>query len=207
MWINFIDYLKDCNMKLPIILLSTLLAASLFAEDQSATTKPMTVKQEGVSYIKKLGSTLKGEIQTHMKADPTAVAAFGFCTAKATELTAEVNKELPSYASVRRTALKVRNENNAPDATDTEVMEAYVKAIEEKTFSPTDIEVVEEGNVTRVYKPLLTEGVCLKCHGENISKEIKDMIATSYPKDQAVGFKAGELRGVIVAEIKKTAQK
>lgn len=190
-------------MKLPKLLLSTLLATFLYAADKNTKTEPMSIKQEGISYIKKLGSTLKGEIKTHMKADPTAVAAFGFCTAKATELTAEVNKELPAYASVRRTALKTRNENNAPDATDTQVMEAYVNAIEEKTFSPTDIKVIEEGNVTRIYKPLVTEGVCLKCHGENLSKEIKDMIATNYPKDQAVGFKAGELRGVIVAEIKK----
>ncbi|MFT7824267.1 MAG: DUF3365 domain-containing protein [Sulfurimonas sp.] len=190
-------------MKRSTLLLSILLASSLYAADHKTATKPADVKMEGISYIKKLGSTLKNELQKHMKADPTAVAAFGFCTAKAMEITEEVNKELPPHASVRRTALKTRNENNAPDATDIKVMEAYVKAIEAKQFSPKDIKVVEEGNVTRVYKPLLTGGVCLKCHGENVSKELKEMIAASYPKDEAIGYKEGDLRGVIVTEIKQ----
>lgn len=195
-------------MKLSTLLLSTLLASTLNAGDRNISSEPKSVKMEGVSYIKKLGETLKVELQQHMKADPTGVAAFGFCTAKAAEITEEVNKELPANASVKRTALKTRNEKNNPDAIDKEVMENYVKAIEEKTFDPkNDIKIVKEGNTTRVYKPLLTAGVCLKCHGQNMSNEINEMIAVSYPKDQAVGFKEGNLRGVIVAEIKKNAEK
>lgn len=195
-------------MKLSTLLLSTLLASTLNAGDQNISAEPKSVKMEGVGYIKKLGETLKVELQQHMKVDPTGVAAFGFCTAKAMEITEEVNKELPANATVRRTALKTRNENNNPDATDIAVMESYIKEIEGKTFNPkNDIKIVEEGNTTRIYKPLLTAGVCLKCHGQNMSKEINDMIAISYPKDQAVGFKEGDLRGVIVAEIKKTAEK
>lgn len=194
-------------MKLPTLLLSAMLTTSIYAADQNASVKPENVTMEGVSYIKKLGGTLKSELQKHMKVDPTAVAAFGFCTAKAMEITEEVNKELPANAKVRRTALKTRNEKNAPDATDINVMEEYVKAIEAKTFTPKDIKVVEEGNTTRVYKALITNGVCLKCHGQNVSKEIKDMIAISYPKDQAMGFKEGDLRGVVVAEITKTTEK
>ena len=185
-------------MKLQTLLLSTLLSLSLYAAEE-----PTTVKTEAIGYIKQLGGTLKSELQKHMQADPTAVAALGFCTAKAMEITDEVNKELPAHAKVRRTSLKTRNENNAPDATDIAVMQAYVEAIEAKTFSPKDIKIIEEGNTTRVYKPLLTDGVCLKCHGENVSKELTDMIKESYPQDQAIGFKEGELRGVIVAEIKK----
>ncbi|UFH58079.1 Tll0287-like domain-containing protein [Sulfurovum mangrovi] len=194
-------------MKLPTLLLSSLLATSIYAADQNASITPADIKMEGVSYIKKLGGTLKSELQEHMTVDPTAVAAFGFCTAKAMEITEEVNKALPDYAKVRRTALKTRNEKNIADATDIAVMESYITAIEAKTFTPQDIKVVEEGNTTRVYKPLVTNGVCLKCHGQNVSKEIQEMITVSYPKDQAMGFKAGDLRGVIVAEIKKTAEK
>lgn len=194
-------------MKLSTLLLSTLLTSSLYAADANQTTEPTSVKIEGIGYIKKLGGTLKSELQKHMKADPTAVAAFGFCTAKAGEITADVNKALPSHAKVRRTALKTRNEINNPDATDIKVMEEYLNAIETKTFTPKDIKVVEEGDVTRVYKPLVTGGVCLKCHGSNVSKELKEMIASYYPKDQAVDFKEGDLRGVIVAEITKTSEK
>lgn len=194
-------------MKFSTLLLSTLLATSLYANGQNDSDKPIPVKMEGIGYIKKLGGALKSELQKHMKADPTGVAALGFCTAKAGEITLNVNKELPEHAQVRRTSLKTRSLNNTPDAIDTKVMEEYIQAIETKTFSPKDIKVVEEGDVTRVYKPLVTGGVCLKCHGQNVSRELKGMIAESYPMDKAMGFKEGELRGVIVAEIEKKSEK
>ncbi|MBD3790309.1 MAG: DUF3365 domain-containing protein [Campylobacterales bacterium] len=189
-------------MKLQTILLSALLATSLFAADQNATA-PMTTKQEGVQYIKMLGEALKSQLQAQMKADPSGMSALGFCTAKAMEITKEVNQKLPTYASVRRTALKTRNEGNAPDAIDTQVMQDYEKAIADKTFTPTDIKVVEEGNVTRLYKPLITEAPCLKCHGTQLSPDIQASLKVNYTKDQATGFTEGSLRGVIVAEIKK----
>jgi nitrate reductase cytochrome c-type subunit len=137
-----------------------------------------------------------------MKADKSAVSAMAFCTEKATDITKDVNKKLPTHASVRRTALKTRNENNLPDALDIKVMKAYEASITDKTFSVTDIKIVENGHSTRIYKPLITQKVCLRCHGSTISKEIQSMITTHYSKDKAVGFEEGSLRGVIVTEIK-----
>lgn len=198
-------------MKLTVFLLSAILSTAIFAQDNnnsSTNNKQISInaKKEGLAYIKKLSSTLKSQLQEHMQVDPTGVAALGFCTAKAMEVTADINKELPSYAKVRRTALRTRNKANTPDTIDIKIMNEYVDAIEKKKFSPDLIKVFQEGNTTRVYKPLVTEGVCLKCHGENISKELHDMILSSYPEDNATGFKEGELRGVIVAEIVKTTQ-
>ena len=163
----------------------------------------MTAKQEGIKYIKMLGGALKTQLQMHMKADETGISAMGFCSAKAEDITKEVNMKLPKYASVRRTALKIRNENNTPDALDIQVMEAYEASISNNTFLPTDIKVIKEGDTIRVYKPLVTQKVCLKCHGSNISKEIQSEIITNYPNDMAVAFKEGSLRGVIVSEIRK----
>jgi len=192
-------------MKINTLFLTALLSTSMsLASDMNTTTDAgVTVKQEGIKYIKMLGGALKGKLQTHMKADKTGLAAMGFCTAKADDITKEINSKLPKYASVRRTAMKTRNPNNAADTLDQKVMAEYEASIIAKTFLPADIKVVEEGEVTRVYKPLLTKGVCLKCHGNELSKEIQGEITTHYPKDQAVGFKQGSLRGVIVAEIKK----
>lgn len=196
-------------MKLYILLLTTLLSTTLaLALDANPTaSEVMTVKQEGVKYIKLLGGTLKSELQTHMKADKTGLSAMGFCSAKAADITKEVNKKLPAYASVRRTALKTRNENNLPDVLDIKMMKAYEASITAKTFLPIDIKVVKEGNTTRVYKPLVTQSICLKCHGSNISKKIQMQISSNYPKDKAVGFKEGSLRGMIVAEIKTVRAK
>jgi len=188
-------------MKLQTLLFSTLLISTAMAADMN-TTEPLTVKQEGIKYIKMLGGALKTELKSHMMADKTGLSAAGFCASKATKLTAEVNAKLPNYAKVRRTALKLRNDsNNTADTLDTKVMHEYIAAIEAKTFTPKDIKVIVDANVTRVYKPLITKAVCLKCHGSNISKEIKDVITSAYPHDKAIDFKEGSLRGVIVAEI------
>jgi hypothetical protein len=194
-------------MRLHTFLLSSLLATSLILASTSTATKnsktEMTAKQEGVKYIKMLGGALKSPLQTHMKADTTGLSAMGFCTVKAAKITKEVNNMLPEYASVRRTALKTRSSNNTPDELDIKVMQEYESSIAANTFVPTDIKVVKTDNTIRIYKPLVTQHVCLKCHGSNISKEINDIITTNYSQDRAVDFKLGSLRGVIVSEIKK----
>lgn len=192
-------------MKPNMFLLATLLSTTLImAIDTNTTASPeISIKQEGIKYIKMLGGILKSELQMHLRADKTGLAAMGFCTAKADDITKEINKKLPTYASVRRTALKIRNENNLPDALDINVMKDYEASIAANTFMPTDIKVVQEGTTIRVYKPLVAQGVCLKCHGNNISKEIQEEITANYSRDKAVGFKEGSLRGVIVSEVKK----
>jgi len=191
-------------MKLHTLLLATTLCLSSTMAADMNTTAPLTVKQEGIKYIKMLGGALKTELKAHMKKDPTGVEALAFCTGSADNITKEINTKLPAYAKVRRTALKVRNTTtNKPDMTDMRVMQAYQASIKAHTFTPKDIQVVKEGNVTRVYKPLVTEGVCLKCHGSHLNPQISDALKSAYPKDKAIGFKEGELRGVIVAEIAK----
>jgi hypothetical protein len=192
-------------MKINTLLLATLLSTSMtLASEINTTTPEMTVKQEGIKYIKMLGGTLKTELQKEMKADKTGVGAVTFCTTKATKITAEVNSKLPAYAKVRRTALKLRNaEKNSADVLDTKIMQEYVASIEAKTFTPKDIKVVKDGDITRVYKPLLAKPVCLICHGSKISTAIQEEITKGYPHDKAVNFEENSLRGVIVAEIKK----
>ncbi|RUM73474.1 MAG: hypothetical protein DSZ10_03185 [Sulfurovum sp.] len=179
----------------------TLLTVATLSAAQNNDILP--VKQEGVKYIKMLGGALKSELKKHLQADKTGLEAINFCATKAQAITAEVNEKLPKYAKIRRTALKVRNLANTPDDTDKKVMQSYEAKIKEGRFDPKDIEVVKVGDTYRVYKPLLAQKVCLKCHGTNIDPKIAETIKKYYPKDQATGFKEGDLRGVIVAEIKK----
>ncbi|RUM72728.1 MAG: hypothetical protein DSZ08_00380 [Sulfurovum sp.] len=183
-------------MKLKILLCSAFIAHNAMAVESNTT-------QEGVKYIKMLGSALKTELQSHMKNDPSGLEALSFCTGSAQSITQKINAKLPKYAKVRRTALKVRNHSNKPDATDIKVIQTYTKAIASKTFHADDIKTIIEGNTTRVYKPLLAQKVCLKCHGSTLSPQIKNALHSAYPKDEAVGYKEGDLRGVIVSEIKK----
>ncbi|HBD19390.1 MAG TPA: hypothetical protein DC063_04395 [Arenimonas sp.] len=45
------------------------------------------------------------------------------------------------------------------------------------------------------------EAACLMCHGDNIAPEIATRLAEHYPQDRATGFREGDLRGLIWAEV------
>jgi hypothetical protein len=176
----------------------TAMATSLWSADEAA------IKQEGVKYIKMLGGALKKELKAHMKKDPSGLEALAFCSSQADEITKSVNAKFPEGVKVRRTALKLRNAKaNKADETDIEVMKAYEAAIKEGKTIDKDLKVVDAGNAYRVYKPLVTKKVCLKCHGTHLDPKIAEGLKHAYPEDKAVGFKEGDLRGVIVAEIMK----
>lgn len=188
--------MKHLSLTATAMLLS---ATALMAQP----SEPMPVTKEGIGYIKMLGKALKTELKAHMKKDPSGLEALAFCSGSADTITKEVNAKLPSHAKVRRTALKVRNKVNTPDETDVKVMGKFEKAIAAHQLNEKSIEVVNVGDTTRIYKPLVTKKVCLKCHGSDLAPKIAEAIKSAYPNDKATGFKEGSLRGVIVAEIKK----
>jgi hypothetical protein len=155
-----------------------------------------TVKRLGKLHITSFMETLKPTLMGLMKSDPTFQTAMGGCTTMATSMTNNYNDL--SDTKVRRTALKYRNPNNKPDATDKTVMERFLASNDFK-----EPLVVEMSDHYRVYKALDIKKPCLACHGENISNDLRNMLLKSYPTDMATNFKLGEFRGVVVAKVKK----
>lgn len=49
-------------------------------------------------------------------------------------------------------------------------------------------------------EPIVTQPLCLTCHGESLPPEIATRIEDLYPDDEATGFEAGDLRGVFWLE-------
>ena len=184
--------------KISILGLSALLALSLQADT-------MGMKKEGVKYIKMLGKELKTNLKAHMKADPSGLEAMGFCAGKAQEITQAVNAKLPKGATVRRTALKLRSPANAADIIDKDMMQSYQKKADAKTLDGKDIQMAEVDGKMRVYKPLLIQPVCMKCHGDSakVSDDIQAVLTKVYPSDNAMGFNVGDFRGVMVSEFPK----
>jgi len=159
--------------------------------------KPIVIEQ-GMLHIKGFMGTLKPTLNSALRQDKTTVTAMGACSSMAMQMTNDYNNITPNV-KVRRTALKYRNPKNKPDSTDKEVMYRF-QAV--KDFKPI---AVDMGDHYRVYKPLKTKQSCLLCHGDTnqISPKIVKMIQAKYPHDLAVGFKLGEFRGAVVAEIRK----
>ncbi len=157
------------------------------------------IKESGVKYIKMLEDELKKNLVMQMKADPSGKGALEFCANAAQDITKEVNAKLPKSVLVKRVALKYRNKANKPDIIDEAIMNLYI----DKKAKLKEIMMIKTDKAYRVYKPLTVQKVCLKCHGKNVSKELKNYIKKVYPNDLAINFENGDFRGVIVAWIKK----
>jgi len=156
-----------------------------------------SIKNKGMLHIKSFMGTLKPTLMSLMQSDPTHKTALSACSSMAPKMTNDYNAVSP-YTKIRRTALRYRNEQNKPDATDTTVMERFLASNDFK--KPL---VVEMPTHYRVYKALTIKQPCLACHGTNISKDLQEMLVTKYPTDMATNFKLGEFRGVVVAEVQK----
>ncbi len=180
----------------------SLISVFAMANEANSTNPDMAVAKEGVKYIKMLGKALKQNVGKRLKEDPSGVKAAEFCSQKAKEVAKEAMKDFPKNIKVRRTSLKYRNENNKPDAVDEKILTQIETAIKNRTFKKKPV-VVDVNGTKRVYVPLIVEKACTKCHGdvEKMNPKVKEIISKAYPNDKAVGFKVGDLRGAVVAEI------
>ena len=147
-----------------------------------------------------LAAQLQGRLKSRLEAaiaQGGPVAAIGVCRDEAPGIASEVSAA--SGAVVRRTSLRVRNPDNAPDAWERKGLERFegLKAggadLATVEFSE---KVVIDGRPARRYlKPIVTMPVCTVCHGPSVAPEILAAISARYPADRATGFAQGDLRG------------
>jgi len=124
-------------------------------------------------------------------------AALQVCQQVAQPLTNTTNTELDGI-TVTRVALKVRNPENEPSDQDRQVMEKWLQVLRDEKGDVLKSEVVRNTNGSVfVYKPIFTQEVCLRCHGDSssFSDEFVSLLDNYYPNDQATGFTQGSLRG------------
>ncbi|MFT4628663.1 MAG: hypothetical protein ACI8PZ_007359 [Myxococcota bacterium] len=146
-----------------------------------------------------LASTLKGRLIEQMQAGGP-LAAVEVCGAEAQDHGARIAEE--TGVKVGRSSARLRNPKNLGPG--------WVQAwLEEHGESPLDsvepmvtTATVGGAAVTRVLKPIPVDAPCLVCHGSpaQIPDPVKAYLAETYPQDEATGYAAGELRGVIWAE-------
>ena len=149
--------------------------------------------------IKTLTETLKSELQTAMQSGgPTA--AIEVCKTRALALTQQVGHE--KNMQLARVSLKNRNPANTPNDWQTEVLQDFDHQLAQgrdiNTLTWSDTAEVDIGREYRFMKAIPTGGVCLVCHGTQISPEISQILAELYPNDLATGFNEGDIRGAFV---------
>jgi hypothetical protein len=140
---------------------------------------------------------LKLQIHIALKNDGP-VAAISACTITSPEIATTLSQDSPF--EVARTAMRVRNPENAPDPWEQAVLETFQRQLEQgadpKTLEFYETTVTKEGDkLFRYMRPIMMGEMCLTCHGSDIRQDVKAEIAKYYPDDKATGFKLGELRG------------
>jgi hypothetical protein len=139
-----------------------------------------------------LGKQLKNTIQNE-----GVPAALQYCNIAAYPLIDLLSKSY--HASIKRTSLRIRNPEDAPDSLEKILLEAYEYNIENN--QPLNENIQEYDSKYLLYtKPIMIEGaLCLACHGSpriHVSIETEDLIKSLYPDDNAMNHSMSDLRGM-----------
>ncbi|MBK6403954.1 MAG: DUF3365 domain-containing protein [Holophagales bacterium] len=180
-------------MKTLRLALAALLALPLTAAQPPS---PEALASQARGLAGNLMLSLQGELIAAMK-DGGPVKALDVCRVRAPEIAAATAAGTPWKIS--RTAFKVRNGSNAPDAWETAKLQEFRKRLAAGEEMPAleTYEVVEKNGLPtfRYMKAIGTTSPCLNCHGASLKPEVAEKVRELYPEDQAVGFSTGQLRG------------
>ena len=144
-------------------------------------------------------STLMARLLEQMKAGgPTRAVVV--CRDEAIPLTEKVAREQGGIA-LGRTSHLVRNPANAPR----DWMKPFVEKAAGRKAVDIQPVVVDLGSRVGVLRPIGTNAACTTCHGaqEKQSEALQRLLAEQYPRDKAIGFAEGDLRGFFWAELSR----
>lgn len=186
-----IHSLKLSNLLFFLLVFSSLSPVAALAQEDN--TK---LQAQGRQAAQAFASALKAELMAGLQAGGPA-EAIKVCQQKAPRIAESVSAE--TGWKIGRTSQRLRNPANAPDAWESKVLARFA-AQAAGGLKPGQLifgETIQE-NGRREYRLMIgiaTDGLCLKCHGPSLSQPVKARLAELYPRDQAIGFKAGQLRG------------
>lgn len=124
--------------------------------------------------------------------------AIDVCAHLAPEIAAAHSKE---GWKIKRVSDKNRNPANVADSADLEILAQFASATPPDSIgrwgqSP-------NGLIYTYCKPIKTGALCLNCHGpaETLTPRVKERLTELYPRDRAVGYAEGDLRGMFVVKV------
>lgn len=179
----------------PLFTAIALLAAGPLLAGPAPATAPNA--DQAKALIQQFAGTLKGELETAMKAGgPTQ--AISVCKERAPVIAADLSAK--SGWKVARVSLKPRNaKTGQPDAWEQQVL----TRLEERKAAGEPVDTLAFGAVVeqdgskqfRFMKAIPTGEVCLACHGSALSPEVAATLDRAYPGDRARGYAVGDIRG------------
>lgn len=154
----------------------------------------------------RLMSELKAELMEAMQRGGP-VAAIEVCRSRAPAIASRLAAD--SGAEVGRTALRVRNPANSPDAFERAALERFAaelaRANTDATAPPptATLELRSAAGIERRYlRAIVMQPLCANCHGTALAPDVEAAIRRQYPDDAATGFETGQLRGAVTVRWK-----
>jgi len=135
---------------------------------------------------------LSGTLMAAMNAGGP-VAAIEVCSTQASDMAERFSAD--SGARVARTALRVRNPDNAADPYEQAVLRDFGHRLLEDGQSPPEHFEASVGGGARYMQAIVMQPLCVTCHGPALSPAIEAAVRRLYPEDEAIGFAPGDLRG------------
>lgn len=190
-------------MKLLLITLLSVLVLEAVDAPKYQRVHATTLAEYAVQDLK---DTLKMNLKRVME-EEGLVDGLKFCSNNAVQITNMVGKRQPKGVLIKRVSNKLRNPSNKMDELDQTAWEyfesvkkdtgSYPKNFMSKLRSKSD----RTFNIFRFYEPLIISKACLQCHGESIQPMVNKEIQKLYSNDKAIGYKEGDLRGLIVVQV------
>lgn len=137
---------------------------------------------------------LKQELMAAM-AEGGPVRAVAVCSERAPALAQAAST---GGYRLRRVGTKTRSLGNSPSKADGDALDRLLA-----DATAPFVRMEGDGDARwRHYVPLRVEAACLLCHGPKagMSGELQQALAARYPKDEAVSYALGDLRGAVVVE-------
>lgn len=160
------------------------------------TTPVMADEQQRIDQSRHLAMELQQQLSSELMAAMKAegpVHAIAVCNERAPVIAEGLSKS--NNAVVGRTALRVRNPDNAPMGEHKAVMDYFQARLAKDPNTVPEVLFTASNGEQHYMRAIPMQPQCAACHGSNIKPEVSRAIAQKYPNDQATGFEVGDLRG------------
>lgn len=157
----------------------------------AAFAEPSTEHMRGAALLAPFKANLQEALRSGLAEG--AIEAVGACRIRAPEIANDLSR---NGIRVGRSSDRLRNPANAPPDWVRPLLDGFAAEPADRTPKS---HALPDGQVGYV-EPIVTQPLCLTCHGDALEPELAARIASLYPQDRAVGFRAGDLRGVFWVE-------
>ena len=184
-----------------------LLIVTACSAEENKPSEMEIFMEESNRQISNLAMSLKTHLVAAMQEGGPG-KAIEVCNVEAPIITNEINSQ--SDVQIKRTSLKIRNPNNAPDEWEEKVLTDFEDQLKNGiSIDKLNYSEVSEDNGVKTYRMMRAipvGNVCVVCHGPKdlLPDVVQKELAAKYPNDQATGYSVGGLRGAF--SLTKTIQ-